>query len=561
MSAEQNKVIYSMIKVSKYYDKKAVLTDISLSYFYGAKIGVLGLNGSGKSSLLRILAGVDKEFNGQTILSPGMTVGFLEQEPQLDPSKTVKEIVEEGVQETVTLMKEFNRINERFSESMSEEEMNKLIERQGEVQEKLDVLDAWDLDSRLEMAMDALRCPSGDTPVKILSGGERRRVALCRLLLQKPDILLLDEPTNHLDAETVAWLEQHLKRYPGTVIAVTHDRYFLDNVAGWILELDRGEGIPWKGNYSSWLEQKQNRLRQEEKAESERQKTLERELEWIRMSPKGRHAKSKARISAYENLLGQEGEKGAKDLEIYIPPGPRLGDVVIEARQVGKGYGDQLLIEDLSFLIPPGAIIGIIGPNGAGKTTLFRMITGQETPDSGTFRTGETVKLAYVDQSRDVLDPVKTIWEVISGGEDKIVLSNREVNSRAYVARFNFSGTDQQKKVGLLSGGERNRVHLSRMLKEGANVLLLDEPTNDLDVNTMRALEEALLNFAGCVLVISHDRWFLDRIATHILAFEGESKVIWFEGNYSDYETDRKSRLGAAADQPHRIKYRHLTRA
>jgi sulfate-transporting ATPase len=561
MGTEQNKIIYSMIRVSKHYDKKPVLKDISLSYFYGAKIGVLGLNGSGKSSLLRILAGVDKEFNGQTILSPGMTVGFLEQEPQLDQSKTVKEIVEEGVHETVNLVKEFNRINERFSEPMSEEEMNMLIERQGEVQEKLDALDAWDLDSRLEMAMDALRCSSGGTPVKILSGGERRRVALCRLLLQKPDILLLDEPTNHLDAETVAWLEQHLKRYPGTVIAVTHDRYFLDNVAGWILELDRGEGIPWKGNYSSWLEQKQNRLRQEEKAESERQKALERELEWIRMSPKGRHAKSKARISAYENLLGQEGEKNAKDLEIYIPPGPRLGDVVIEARQVGKGYGDQLLIEDLSFLIPPGAIVGIIGPNGAGKTTLFRMITGQEIPDSGTFRIGETVKLAYVDQSRDVLDPVKTIWEVISGGEDKIALGSREVNSRAYVARFNFSGTDQQKKVGLLSGGERNRVHLSRMLKEGANVLLLDEPTNDLDVNTMRALEEALLNFAGCVLVISHDRWFLDRIATHILAFEGESKVIWFEGNYSDYETDRKARLGAAADQPHRIKYRHLTRA
>ena len=561
MGTEQNKIIYSMIRVSKYYDKKPVLKDISLSYFYGAKIGVLGLNGSGKSSLLRILAGVDKEFNGQTILSPGMTVGFLEQEPQLNQSKTVKEIVEEGVQETVNLMKEFNRINERFSESMSEEEMNKLIERQGEVQEKLDALDAWDLDSRLEMAMDALRCPSGDTPVKILSGGERRRVALCRLLLQKPDILLLDEPTNHLDTETVAWLEQHLKRYPGTVIAVTHDRYFLDNVAGWILELDRGEGIPWKGNYSSWLEQKQNRLRQEEKTESERQKTLERELEWIRMSPKGRHAKSKARISAYENLLGQEGEKSAKDLEIYIPPGPRLGDVVIEAGQVSKGYGDQLLIEDLSFLIPPGAIVGIIGPNGAGKTTLFRMITGQENSDSGTFRIGETVKLAYVDQSRDVLDPSKTIWEVISGGEDTIPLGNRQVNSRAYVARFNFSGTDQQKKVGLLSGGERNRVHLSRMLKEGANVLLLDEPTNDLDVNTMRALEEALLNFAGCVLVISHDRWFLDRIATHILAFEGESKVIWFEGNYSDYETDRKARLGAEADQPHRIKYRHLTRA
>ncbi len=550
-----------MIRVSKYYDKKPVLKDISLSYFYGAKIGVLGLNGSGKSSLLRIMAGADKEFNGQTILSPGVTVGFLEQEPQLDNSKTVREVVEEGAQETVNLLKEFNRINEQFSHPMSEEEMNRLIERQGEVQEKLNVLEAWDLDSRLEMAMDALRCPAGDTPVKILSGGERRRVALCRLLLQKPDILLLDEPTNHLDAETVAWLEQHLKRYLGTVIAVTHDRYFLDNVAGWILELDRGEGIPWKGNYSSWLEQKRNRLRQEEKAESERQKTLDRELEWIQMSPKGRHAKSKARISAYESLLGQEGEKRAKDLEIYIPPGPRLGEVVIEAKQVGKGYGDLLLIDTLSFSVPPGGIVGIIGPNGAGKTTLFRMITGQENPDSGTFRLGETVKLAYVDQSRDVLEPSRTIWEVISGGEDKIVLGSREVNSRAYVARFNFSGTDQQKKVSHLSGGERNRVHLARILKEGANVLLLDEPTNDLDVNTMRALEEALLNFAGSVLVISHDRWFLDRIATHILAFEGDSKAVWFDGNYSEYETDRKARLGTAADQPHRIKYRHLTRA
>jgi energy-dependent translational throttle protein EttA len=560
LSAEANKVIYSMIRVSKYYDKKPVLKDISLSYFYGAKIGVLGLNGSGKSSLLRILAGVDKEFNGQTILSPGMTVGFLEQEPRLDQSKTVREVAEEGVQETVDLLKEFNRINEQFSQPMPEEAMNKLIERQGEVQERLDALDAWELDSRLEMAMDALRCPPGDTPVKILSGGERRRVALCRLLLQKPDILLLDEPTNHLDAETVGWLEQHLKRYLGTVIAVTHDRYFLDNVAGWILELDRGEGIPWKGNYSSWLDQKQNRLKLEEKAESERQKTLERELEWIRMSPKGRHAKSKARISAYESLLGQEGERLAKDLEIYIPPGPRLGGVVIEARQVSKGYGDRLLIDDLSLTVPPGAIVGIIGPNGAGKTTLFRMITGQETSDSGAIRTGETVKLAYVDQSRDVLDPNKTIWEIISGGEDKINLGSREVNSRAYVARFNFSGTDQQKKVSLLSGGERNRVHLSRMLKEGANVLLLDEPTNDLDVNTMRALEDALLNFAGCVLVISHDRWFLDRIATHILAFEGESKVVWFDGNYTEYEADRKARLGAAADQPHRIRYRHLTR-
>ncbi|HSB04445.1 MAG TPA: energy-dependent translational throttle protein EttA, partial [Thermodesulfobacteriota bacterium] len=495
-----------------------------------------------------------------TILSTGMTIGFLEQEPQLDNSKTVREIVEEGVHETVNLLNEFNRINERFSEPMSEEEMNKLIERQGEVQEKLDALDAWDLDFRLEMAMDALRCPSGDTPVSILSGGERRRVALCRLLLQKPDILLLDEPTNHLDAETVGWLEQHLKRYLGTVIAVTHDRYFLDNVAGWILELDRGEGIPWKGNYSSWLEQKQSRLKQEEKSESERQKTLQRELEWIQMSPKGRHAKSKARISAYESLLGQEGEKRAKDLEIYIPPGPRLGDVVIEARQVSKAYGDLFLIDDLSFSVPPGGIVGIVGPNGAGKTTLFRMITGQEGSDYGTIRAGETVKMAYVDQSRDVLNPNKSIWEVISEEEDKIVLGSREVNSRAYVARFNFTGTDQQKKVGLLSGGERNRVHLARMLKEGANVLLLDEPTNDLDVNTMRALEEGVLNFAGCVLVISHDRWFLDRIATHILAFEGESKVFWFEGNYSEYEADRKARLGAAADQPHRIKYRQLTR-
>jgi energy-dependent translational throttle protein EttA len=561
MAVEANKVIYSMIRVSKYYDKKPVLKDISLSYFYGAKIGVLGLNGSGKSSLLRILAGVDKEFNGQTILSPGHTVGFLEQEPQLDEKKTVREVVEEGVQETVNLLNEYNRISEEFAKPMSDDEMNKLVERQGTVQEKLDALDAWELDSRLEMAMDALRCPPGDTPVNVISGGEKRRVALCRLLLQKPDILLLDEPTNHLDAETVAWLEHHLKRYLGTIIAVTHDRYFLDNVAEWILELDRGEGIPWKGNYSSWLEQKQTRLKQEEKSESERQKTLQRELEWIRMSPKGRHAKGKARINSYEALLGQESEKRAKDLEIYIPPGPRLGKVVIQAENVNKGYGDHLLIEDVSFSLPPGGIVGIIGPNGAGKTTLFRMIVGQEKPDSGAIRIGETVKLAYVDQSRDVLDPNKTIWEMITSGEDTIQLGAREVNSRAYVARFNFSGTDQQKKVGTLSGGERNRIHVARMLKEGANVLLLDEPTNDLDVNTMRALEEALENFGGCAVVISHDRWFLDRIATHILAFEGESKVVWFEGNYSDYETDRKARLGNAADQPHRIKYRQLTRA
>jgi len=549
-----------MIRLSKHHDKRPILKDISLSYFYGAKIGVIGLNGSGKSSLLRIMAGVDKEFNGQTILTPGHTIGFLEQEPELDNTKTVREIVEEGVHETVNLLEEFNRISEKFSEPMSEEAMNRLIERQGQVQEKLDALDAWDLDSRLEMAMDALRCPPGETSVKVLSGGERRRVALCRLLLQKPDILLLDEPTNHLDTETVAWLEQHLQRYLGTVIAVTHDRYFLDNVAGWILELDRGEGIPWKGNYSSWLEQKENRLRQEEKTESERQKTLQRELEWIRMSPKGRHAKSKARIASYEALLEKESEKIAKELEIYIPPGPRLGGVVIESKNVTKSYGDRILIENLSFLLPPGGIVGVIGPNGAGKTTLFRMITGQERPDSGAIRTGETVKMAYVDQSRDVLDPNQTIWEVISEKQDTIQLGNRQVNSRAYVAHFNFSGTDQQKKVGVLSGGERNRVHLARMLKEGANVLLLDEPTNDLDVNTLRALEQAIENFAGSVVVISHDRWFLDRIATHILAFEGESTVVWFEGSYSEYEVDRKSRLGAAADQPHRIKYRQLTR-
>jgi len=549
-----------MIGVTKVYDKKPVLKDISLSYFYGAKIGVLGLNGSGKSSLLRILAGVDTEFNGKTIPSPGYSIGFLEQEPQLDDQLTVREIVEQGAAKTVDLLAEYNRISEQFAEPMSDEEMTRLCNRQAEVQDQLDALDAWDLDARLEMAMDALRCPAGDTPIKVLSGGERRRVALCRLLLQKPDILLLDEPTNHLDAETVAWLEHHLKTYEGTIIAVTHDRYFLDNVAEWILELDRGEGIPWKGNYSSWLEQKQNRLRNEEKKETERQKTLERELEWIRMSPKGRHAKSKARISAYESLLGQEGEKRGSELEIYIPPGPRLGKVVIEAEHLGKAFGELILIEDLSFALPPGGIVGVIGPNGAGKTTLFRMITGQERPDSGTLRIGDTVTLTYVDQSRDVLDPNKTIWEMISEGLDTLSLGTRQINSRAYVSRFNFSGTDQQKKVGSLSGGERNRVHLARMLKEGANVLLLDEPTNDLDVNTMRALEEALDNFAGCAVVISHDRWFLDRIATHILAFEGESRVVWFEGNYSEYEADRRARLGAAADQPHRIKYRQLTR-
>ncbi len=560
MTRDPHKVIYSMIGVSKVYDKKPVLKDISLSYFYGAKIGVLGLNGSGKSSLLRILAGVDNEFNGRTIPSPGYSIGFLEQEPQLDEALTVRDIVEQGAAKTVELLAEYNRISEQFAEPLSDEEMTRLCDRQAEVQDQLDALDAWDLDARLEMAMDALRCPAGDTPVKVLSGGERRRVALCRLLLQKPDILLLDEPTNHLDAETVAWLEHHLRTYEGTIIAVTHDRYFLDNVAEWILELDRGEGIPWKGNYSSWLEQKQTRLRNEEKKETERQKTLERELEWIRMSPKGRHAKSKARISSYESLLGQEGEQRGKELEIYIPPGPRLGKVVIEAEHLSKAFGDRILIDDLSFALPPGGIVGVIGPNGAGKTTLFRMITGQESPDSGSLRIGETVALAYVDQSRDILDPDKTIWETISESLDTLALGSRQMNSRAYVSRFNFSGTDQQKKVGSLSGGERNRVHLARILKQGANVLLLDEPTNDLDVNTMRSLEEALESFAGCAVVISHDRWFLDRIATHILAFEGDSRVVWFEGNYSEYEGDRRARLGAAADQPHRIKYRQLTR-
>jgi ATP-binding cassette ChvD family protein len=555
-----NKIIYSMIGVGKFYDKKAVLKDIYLSYFYGAKIGVIGLNGSGKSSLLRILAGVDQEFVGKTAVSPGFTIGFLEQEPRLDPSKTVREIVEQGVQGIVDLLKEYDDINAKFAEPMSDDEMSQLLDRQGKVQEKLDTFEAWDLDARLEMAMDALRCPPGDAPISILSGGEMRRVALCRLLLQKPDILLLDEPTNHLDAESVAWLEQHIQKYAGTVIAVTHDRYFLDNVAGWILELDRGHGIPWEGNYSSWLEQKQLRLQQEEKTESERQKTLQRELEWIRMSPKGRQAKGKARINSYEALLGQESESRRQELEIYIPPGPRLGQVVIEAQGVRKVYGDRVLIEDMSFRLPPGGIVGIIGPNGAGKTTLFRMIVGSEKPDAGSIRIGDTVKLVYLDQSRDLLDPDKTVWQEISDGLDNIQLGSRQVNSRAYVARFNFSGSDQQKKIGGISGGERNRVHLAKMLKAGGNVLLLDEPTNDLDVNTMRALEEALENFAGCAVVISHDRWFLDRVATHILAFEGDSKVVWFEGNYSDYEADRRMRLGAAADQPHRIKYRHLTR-
>ncbi len=557
--AEPYKIIYSMMRVSKFYDKRQVLKDISLSYFYGAKIGVLGLNGAGKSSLLRILAGVDHDFQGEIAPTPGYSIGLLEQEPQLDESKTVREVVAESAQETVDLLAEFERINEKFAEPMSDDEMQKLIDRQAAVQEKLDALDAWELDSRLEMAMDALRCPPGDTPIKVVSGGERRRVALCRLLLQKPDILLLDEPTNHLDAESVAWLEHHLHQYEGTVIAVTHDRYFLDNVAGWILELDRGRGIPWQGNYSSWLEQKRQRLALEEKAETERQKTLARELDWIRMSPRGRHAKGKARISAYENLLGQETEKLAPELEIYIPAGPRLGDVVIEAKDVKKAFGDNLLVDGMEFRIPPGAIVGVVGPNGAGKSTLFRMITGKDTPDEGSFRVGDTVKLAYVDQSRE-MDPDKTVFEIISGGHDVIKLGNREVNARAYIGKFNITGSDQQKKVGVLSGGERNRVHLASLLREGANVLLLDEPTNDLDVNTMRALEDALINFAGCVLVVSHDRWFLDRVATHILAFEGDSQVRFFEGDWSEYEADRKARLGAAADQPHRIKYRHLTR-
>ncbi len=560
MSNEDNKIIYSMIQVSKYYDNKPVIKDISLSYFYGAKIGVLGLNGSGKSTLLRILAGVDTEFNGKTVLSPGLTVGLLEQEPQLTPDKTVREIVEEGVAETVSLLNEFNTINEQFAKPMSDNEMNDLLDRQAKVQEKLDALSAWDIDSRLEMAMDALRCPPPDTVCAHLSGGEKRRVALCRILLKKPDILLLDEPTNHLDAESVAWLEHHLQSYEGTVIAVTHDRYFLDNVAGWILELDRGMGIPWKGNYSSWLEQKEKRLANEEKKETQRRKTLQRELEWIRMSAKGKRSKSKARINAYDKLMSQQVDKVSDDMEIYIPPGPRLGKVVIEANAVSKAFGDKLLVENMTFSLPAGGIVGVIGPNGAGKSTLFKMIMDREKPDSGSIRIGDTAKLSYVDQERDSLDPEQTIWQAISENQDTIWLGTKEVNSRAYVGKFNFTGQDQQKKVGLLSGGQRNRVHLARMLKEGGNVLLLDEPTNDLDVNTLRALETALENFGGCAIIISHDRWFLDRIATHILAFEGDSKVTWFEGNYSDYEKDRKARLGNEADIPKRIKYRQLTR-
>ncbi|MCB9421822.1 MAG: energy-dependent translational throttle protein EttA [Ardenticatenaceae bacterium] len=561
MTTDDKKVIYSMMRVGKVVPpNKQILRDISLSYFYGAKIGVLGLNGAGKSTLLKIMAGVDQDFLGETAVAPGYSIGYLEQEPQLDDSKTVRDIVEEGAQETVDALRAFDEINMKFAEPMTDEEMNDLIDKQGKLQDKLDHMDAWNLDSRLELAMDALRTPPGDTSIATLSGGERRRVALCRLLLKQPDILLLDEPTNHLDAESVAWLEKHLRDYAGTVIAVTHDRYFLDNVAGWILELDQGYGIPWKGNYSSWLDQKQERLRQEEKSQSARQRTLQRELDWIKMTPKAKQTKSKARINEYNKLMAEETVKRAEELEIFIPPGPRLGDIVIKAEGVRKAYGDNLLYDNLTFDIPPGAIVGVIGPNGAGKTTLFRMIVGQEQPDAGTFTVGQTVELAYVDQSRDTLNPDNTVWQEISNGEDNLQLGNRRTNSRAYVARFNFAGSDQQKKVGLLSGGERNRVHLAKMLKSGANLLLLDEPTNDLDVNTLRALEEGLLNFGGSAVIISHDRWFLDRVATHILAFEGESQAHWHIGNWSDYEEDRRQRLGNIADRPHRITYRKLRR-
>jgi sulfate-transporting ATPase len=555
-------IIYSMVGVGKTYPPgKQVLRDISLSYFYGAKIGVIGLNGAGKSTLLRIMAGVEQAFHGETILAPGYTIGYLEQEPELDDTKTVRAIVEEGVQEVVDALREFEDMNAQFATDLSADAMEALLARQARVQDKLDATNAWDLDSRLELAMDALRCPPADTPVAVLSGGERRRVALCRLLLKEPDILLLDEPTNHLDAESVAWLEKHLQRYKGTIIAVTHDRYFLDNVAGWILELDRGYGIPWKGNYSSWLEQKQQRLAHEARAESARQKTLQRELEWLHMSPRARQAKAKARVNQYYNLVAQEKERANEEREMTIPPGPRLGDVVIRAEGIAKSYGDTVLYDDLSFDVPAGAIVGIIGPNGAGKTTLLRMIIGQEQPDVGTLTVGATVKLAYVDQSRADLDPAKSVWEEISGSQEQIPLGDRLVNARAYVARFHFAGPDQQKQVGMLSGGERNRVHLAKMLQSGANVLLLDEPSNDLDVNTLRALEDALEGFAGSALIISHDRWFLDRVATHMLAFEGDSAVYWFPGNYSEYEADRRQRLGAAADRPHRMTYRKLRRA
>jgi energy-dependent translational throttle protein EttA len=556
------KIIFSMTGVNKIYPpNKQVLKNIYLSFFYGAKIGVLGLNGSGKSSLLRIIAGVDKEYQGEVVSDIGYSVGLLEQEPELDKSKTVREVVEEGVKDIVGLLKEFEAINEKFADPAVMENpdaMEKLIAKQGEIQEKLDATGAWELDHKLERAMDALRCPPADSNVSRLSGGEKRRVALCRLLLQQPDVLLLDEPTNHLDAESVLWLEEHLRQYPGTIIAVTHDRYFLDNVAGWILELDRGEGIPWKGNYSSWLDQKQKRLAQEEKTESKRQKALERELEWVRMNPKGRHAKGKARLGAYEKLLSQEAKEREEKLEIYIPPGPRLGNLVIEANGVAKGYGDRLLYENLTFSLPPAGIVGIIGPNGAGKTTLFKMITGKENPDAGSFKVGDTVRIAYVDQEHDDLKPEVSVWEAITGGNELIELGGKQMNSRAYVSKFNFSGTDQQKKVKELSGGMRNRAHLAIALKQGGNLLLLDEPTNDLDVNTMRALEEALENFAGCAVIISHDRWFLDRVCTHILAFEGDSQVFWFEGSFSEYEENKKKRLGD--DQPHRIRYKKLVK-
>ena len=558
--SEAEKIIYSMYKVSKHYNRKVVIADISLSYFYGAKIGVLGLNGSGKSTLLRIMAGIDGEYEGEINVQPGFTVGYLEQEPELEKGKTVKEIVEEGVQETVDLLREYEDINAQFAEPMDDDAMNALIERQASVAEQLDAVGAWDLDSRLDMAMDALRCPPEDQEVSTLSGGERRRVALCRLLLRQPDILLLDEPTNHLDAETVAWLEGHLHQYQGTVIAVTHDRYFLDNVAGWILELDQGHGVPWKGNYSSWLEQKQERLRLEEKTESERQRTLERELEWIRMTPRAKQQKNKARIRAYEELLNQDRVQRNEEVQLYIPPGPRLGDIAIEAKGVSKRYGDRIIFENMDFALPSGGIVGVIGPNGAGKTTLFRLITGQESTDSGQLRIGETVRLGYVDQSRETLVGENTVWQEVSGGEEELELGERKVNSRAYLARFNFLGADQQQKVGTLSGGQRNRVHLAKVLKEQANVFLLDEPTNDLDVHTLRALEEGLENFAGCVVVISHDRWFLDRIATHILAFEGDSQVYWFEGNFSEYEENKKARLGEDSVVPQRVRYRQLTR-
>ena len=557
MAEEQPKIIFSMVGVGKVYPpSKQVLKDIYLSFFYGAKIGIIGLNGSGKSSLLKIIAGLDKSYQGEVAFSPGYSVGYLAQDPELDPQKTVREIVEEGVQETVDLLKEYEAINAKFAEEMSDDEMNKLIERQGEVMEKLEQLDAWDLDAKLERAMDALNCPAPETPVNVLSGGERRRTALCRLLLQEPDILLLDEPTNHLDAESIQWLEQHLQQYKGTVIAVTHDRYFLDHVAGWILELDRGEGIPWKGNYSSWLDQKTKRLEQEEKAESKRRKTLERELEWVRMSPKARQAKGKARLNAYEKILNEDSKQKEERLEIYIPNGPRLGNNVIEATNVRKAFGDKLIFENLNFSLPPAGIVGVIGPNGAGKTTLFRLIMGLEQPDAGQFAVGETVKIGYVDQQHAAIDPEKNVWEVISEGNEQIQMGGRLINSRAYVSRFNFNGTDQNKKAGLLSGGERNRMHLALTLKSEANVLLLDEPTNDIDINTLRALEEGLENFAGCAVVISHDRWFLDRIATHILAFEGEGQVYFFEGGFTEYEENKKKRLGDT--EPKRFKYKKL---